>query len=153
MRRILAFLTALVAISLANPILERVYLSEFQTSPDSLERIELVPVLDPSRYPFEIGGAQIVTNAGTATIDSGVCFETPYSLVVVDSTNTTGTFSLGDDSDDIRLYVPCDNDTLSFSVRYPANPHWNREGSWVPPRTRPLHHGPGTCTFLPMRIQ
>ncbi|MCX6843477.1 MAG: T9SS type A sorting domain-containing protein [candidate division WOR-3 bacterium] len=133
MTRVAAFLIMLVAIAVANPILEKVYISEFQTSPDSLERIELRPELDPSRYPFEIGGAQIVTNAGTATVDSGVCFETWNSLVVIDSTNTTGTFSLGDDSDYIRLYVPCDNDTLSFSVRYPGNPHWTSAGSWVPP--------------------
>ena len=133
MRRTVAFLVTLVAIAMANPILERVYISEFQASPDSLERIELCPELDLSRYPFEIGGAQIVTNAGTATINSGVCFETWNSLVVIDSTNTTGTFSLGDDSDDIRLYVPCDGETLSSSVRYPANPHWTWSGSWAPP--------------------
>jgi hypothetical protein len=107
-----------------------VFVEEFQTAPDSLERIELYPQLD-REFPFELGGAQIITNAGTAIIDSGVRFETETSLVVVDRSNTSGTFSLGDDSDYIRLYVPDVYDT--FRLRYPDNPHWTYEGSWAPP--------------------
>jgi hypothetical protein len=52
------------------------------------------------------------------------------SYVVIDSTNTTGVFSLGDDSDYVRLLVPY-HDT--FTLRYPDNPHWTYERSWVPP--------------------
>jgi hypothetical protein len=130
MKRVVVFLTMLVAISLANPVLEIVFVEEFQTAPDSLERIELRPQLD-REFPFELGGAQIITNAGTATIDSGVRFESETSLVVVDRSNTSGTFGLGDDSDYVRLYVPGVYDT--FRLRYPDNPHWTYEGSWAPP--------------------
>jgi hypothetical protein len=45
--------------------------------------------------------------------------------------NTTGTFSLGDDSDYIRIYVPFYDDSFLLEVRYPANPHF--QGSWAPP--------------------
>jgi hypothetical protein len=127
MTKTVALLMALIAISTANPTWEGIVVSEFETAPQWFERIELRSMLYPDRYPFEIGGSQITTNAGTAIIDSGVCFDSWPCLVVLDSTNTTGTFSLGDDSDYIRAYLSDGNDTFYWEVRYPG-------GSWVPPR-------------------
>jgi hypothetical protein len=126
-RRIVAFLIAVVAISMANPTWEGIVINEFETAPQWFERIELYSMLYPERYPFEIGGSQIVTNAGTAIIDSGVCFDSWSTMVVLDSTNTTGTFSLGDDSDYIRASLSNGIDTFYAEVSYPG-------GSWVPPR-------------------
>jgi hypothetical protein len=130
-RRIVAFLIAVVATSVANPTMEWIEISEFQTAPQGFERIELHSMLYPERYPFELGGLRLVTNAGTATIDSGVFFDTLRRFVVLNSENTTGTFSLGDDSDHIRIYVPLYGDTFPLEVRYPANPYF--QGSWAPP--------------------
>jgi hypothetical protein len=50
--------------------------------------------------------------------------------VVIDRSNTTGVFSLGDDSDYIRLSL---RDNSDFYLRYPDNPLRNRSGSWAPP--------------------
>ncbi|MBM3332533.1 hypothetical protein FJY68_11920 [candidate division WOR-3 bacterium] len=116
-----------IGILAANPFMEYIEVSEFQTAPQWFERIELRSVLNPDRYPFEIGGSQIVTNAGTAIVDSGVRFETWSTLVVLDSTNTGGTFSLGDDSDYIRTHLSNGNATFDWEVSYPGR-------SWVPPR-------------------
>ncbi len=127
MRTTAAFLMAFVTVAMANPTWEGIVVNEFETAPQYFERIELRSMLYPDRYPFEIGGSQITTNAGTAIIDSGVCFDSWPCLVVLDSTNTTGTFSLGDDSDYIRAYLSDGNDTFYWEVRYPGR-------SWVPPR-------------------
>jgi len=127
MGRALAFLTVVLSVLIANPYPEYIAINEFQTAPQWFERIELRSVLNPARHPFEIGGSQIVTNAGIAIVDSGVCFDTWPYIVVLDSTNTTGTFSLGDDSDYIRAYVSDGNATFDWEVRYPGR-------SWVPPR-------------------
>jgi hypothetical protein len=51
------------------------------------------------------------------------------SYVVLDTSNTTGVFSLGDDSDYIRLWCG-DRDT--FWLRYPGDPS-SPERSWITP--------------------
>jgi hypothetical protein len=128
-RRTAAFLVALVAISTANPFLDYVEVTEFQTAPQKCERIELNAVLPLYPLPFDLGGSRIITNAGTAIVDSGVCFDTNRWLVVLDSTNTTGTFSLGDDSDCIRVQLPESCGIVTWDVRYPT-PYGR---SWAPP--------------------
>lgn len=130
MRRIAAFLTLLVATSAANPI-ATVIVSEFQTAPESLERIELHPYSWPYGFPFELGGVSVVTNGGVAVVDSGVRFENESSYVVINRSNTTGSFSLGYDSDYVRLQLPGTFDTIR--LRYPANPFYSHEKSWAPP--------------------
>jgi hypothetical protein len=119
-----------VAIAAANPI-ATVIVSEFQAAPDSLEFIELHPYSWPGSFPSELGGLCVVTNGGVAVVDSGVRFENESSYVVVNRSNTTGTFSLGDDSDYVRLCLTGSYDTLR--LRYPANPYRQSELSWTPP--------------------
>jgi len=129
MRTSLALLMGFAGIMTANPYLEYIQINEFETKPQYFERIELEAYLPLHGFPVEVGGSVIVTNAGTAVVDSGVCFDTwPYE-VVLDSTNTTGTFSLGDDSDYIRVYVPYPggSDTFKSEVRYPSD-------CWAPPQ-------------------
>jgi len=133
MGRILALLAALAATSVANPTMDVIEVTEFETAPESLQRIELGAAFAHHSLPFDIGGSQIITNAGTAVVDSGVCFDANRLLVVLDSTNTTGTFSLGDDSDHISLQLPESSDIATWDLHYPANPHWNQGGSWTPP--------------------
>ncbi len=96
--KILPFV-CLLAFTYANPFIETL-ISEFQTAPDSLERIELHAI--PSYMSVELGGWTITTNAGTATINPGMIL--PYNgYVTIDRTNTTGIFSLNDVSDTIKL--------------------------------------------------
>jgi hypothetical protein len=128
MRRAAAFLIALVAASTANPFLDYVEISEFETAPQGLERIELHGVFPFYPLPFDIGGSQIITSAGKAIVDSGVCFDTWPYIVVLDSTNTTGAFGLGDDSDCIRVLLP-DSLLCISDVGYPT-PYGV---SWAPP--------------------
>ncbi|MEO0115549.1 MAG: carboxypeptidase regulatory-like domain-containing protein [candidate division WOR-3 bacterium] len=97
--KILPFV-CLLAFTYANPFIETL-ISEFQTAPDSLERIELHAL--PFPYPVNLGGWTITTNAGTATINPGTIL--PYDgYVTIDRTNTTGIFSLNDTLDTINLY-------------------------------------------------
>uniref|UniRef100_A0A7C6EEW5 T9SS type A sorting domain-containing protein n=1 Tax=candidate division WOR-3 bacterium TaxID=2052148 RepID=A0A7C6EEW5_UNCW3 len=99
--KILSFVL-LIAFAYANPYIETL-ISEFQTAPDSLERIELHAL--PFPYTIDLGGWTITTNAGTATINPGTIL--PYNgYVTIDRTNTSGVFSLNDISDTIKL---CDN--------------------------------------------
>lgn len=120
---------------MANPTMDVIQVSEFETAPESLQRIELYAVFRNRSLPFDLGGTRIVTNSGTAVVDSGVCFDTwPHNIVVLDSANTTGTFSLGVDSDWIRVQPLDSSNMYAYGVRYPANPHWSNEGSWVPPK-------------------
>ncbi len=130
MIRISIALVVFAAALPANPD-PPVILSEIETAPDSCERLELHQYTGFSPGArIDLSGAPLVTNAGVAVIDSGVVLPAD-SYVVIDSTNTTGVFSLGDDSDYIRLCVPGGYDT--FRLRYPDNPHWTYERSWVPP--------------------
>uniref|UniRef100_A0A7C4CB40 Carboxypeptidase regulatory-like domain-containing protein n=1 Tax=candidate division WOR-3 bacterium TaxID=2052148 RepID=A0A7C4CB40_UNCW3 len=112
----------------ANPVLLQV-LSEFQTAPDSLERIELFPYSGISSFPYPLGGTQVITNAGTAVINPGVQFDNESSYVVINRTNTTGTFALGDIADSIALEGP----TITGSLTYPGNPWRNHLRAFAPP--------------------
>jgi hypothetical protein len=127
MTKIAVLLIVLTAALSANPVIA-VALSEIQTAPDSLERIELYSYA--GKEVLDLSGAELVTNAGTAVIDSGLVVYPESNYVVIDRTNTTGVFSLGDDSDYIRLSLPDHN---YFELRYPANPWRNRSQSWAPP--------------------
>lgn len=89
------------SLAFSNPI--PVYIiNEFQTSPDSLQRIELHwSVEDFSFYPETLLGWKIVTSYGTATIDTSLVLDSNY--VVIDSTNTSGVFKLGEIRDTIEI--------------------------------------------------
>jgi len=102
MRRTVAFLMALIAISQANPILEY-FLSEIQVAPDSLERIEIHMYSHERSYPVDLSGWTVTTNGGSATIDSGIVLQGPTDFAVITHENVSGTFTLGDSSDDIWL--------------------------------------------------
>jgi hypothetical protein len=127
MIRVAALLLVFVVVLWANPVMPVVF-SEIQTAPDSLERIELH--LYAGDEPFDLSGAELVTNAGAAVIDSGLVIYPESNYVVIDSTNTTGVFSLGDDSDYVRLCIPGED---TFRLRYPADPSYAHDASWAPP--------------------
>jgi hypothetical protein len=127
MVKLAALLVAFATILSANPVIA-VALSEIQTAPDSLERIEFHNYEGVNG--LNLSGAELVTRAGTAVIDSGVVIYPETSYVVIDSTNTTGVFSLGDDTDDVRLVM---HGTTLFRLRYPANPFRSYSSSWAPP--------------------
>jgi hypothetical protein len=103
MRRTVAFLIALIAISQANPTMEY-FLSEIQVAPDSFERVEIHMYSRDRQYPIDLSGWQIVTNAGSATIDSGIVLQDTDDFVTISRENTTGTLSLGDSTDEIALH-------------------------------------------------
>ncbi len=126
MVKLAVLLVALAAILSANPVMPVVF-SEIQTAPDSLERIELH--LYAGNEVLDLSGAELVTNAGTAVIDSGLVIYPESNYVVIDSSNTTGVFSLGDDSDYVRLVIWGDT---SYHLWYPANPFRSFEKSWAP---------------------
>ena len=125
---VLSVLLVLPALCPANPIAE-LYFSEFQVAPDSLERLELH--FYSGQCPVDLSGARIVTRAGTAVVDSGLVLDSTNYLVI-DRSNTSGTFSLADDSDFVWLIIPPET-TVVNSLRYPANPNRNPVGSWRPP--------------------
>jgi hypothetical protein len=102
MRQTTILLMAVVAIAAANPTMQY-FLSEIQAAPDSLERVELHMYLGLMPYPVDLSGCQIVTTAGTATIDSGVVLQDSNDFVVISRENTTGTFSLCDSADTVFL--------------------------------------------------
>lgn len=81
---------------------------EVQAAPDSLEKIELhwAPA-GIGVYPetLNLGGTQIRTRAGTAFINSGIIL-TDSGYVVIDSTNTTGVFSLNAVTDTVKISIP-----------------------------------------------
>jgi hypothetical protein len=51
----------------------------------------------------DLSGWTVTTNGGVATIDSGIVLEGPTDFVVITHENVSGTFTLGDSSDDIWL--------------------------------------------------
>jgi hypothetical protein len=90
----------LISLVYSNPFIVT-YINEFQTTPDSLERIELHET--PSFGQIDLSGWTITTSAGTATINPGTIL--PYNgYVTIDNTNTTGIFSLNEVRDTINLY-------------------------------------------------
>ncbi len=123
--RMIKFLLIVLLISFTytNPIFIT-YINEFQTAPDSLERIELHET--PAFGQINLGGWTIKTNAGTATINPGTIL--PYNgYVTIDRTNTTGIFSLDETCDSIILY---DNSSLPLDwVRWPRSPAPPYDGS------------------------
>jgi len=102
MRRVAILVLLSVAALVANPTIDY-FLSEIQASPDSLERVEIYRYASGLEYPIDLSGCQIVTKAGTATIDSGVVLEDSGDFVVISRENTHGTFSLGDSADSVCL--------------------------------------------------
>ena len=126
MIKVSTLLIVFVAALSANPVAIAVF-SEIQTSPDSLERIEFH--VYAGMWAFDLSGAEIVTNAGTAIIDSGLVIYPESNYVVINRTNTTGVFSLGDDSDYVRLNF---SGPTHFELRYPANPFMTSQKSWAP---------------------
>ncbi|MFO7649763.1 MAG: carboxypeptidase regulatory-like domain-containing protein [bacterium] len=118
-----AALLCLAGTAAANPIMVVMY-SEVRVAPDSLEAIELYPY-ENVHCPVDLSGLRIVTRAGTATIDSGVVLE-ETSFVVIDRSNTTGTFSLGDSCDSIVILEqsgwPIEGGTLQYPGYYSEGP-------------------------------
>ena len=126
MRAILLCLFLFCAAAAANPVMVT-FVNEIQVAPDSLERIEIHPHNWMSGYPIDLSGWQIVTAAGTATVNDSVVCANESSYVVLDRSNTTGTFSLGDEQDSVTFldgYGHCE-----WAIVYP--PQWS---SWEPDR-------------------
>jgi hypothetical protein len=90
------------AVAAANPVVEY-FFSEIQVAPDSLERIELHMYSDARPYPVDLSGWSLTTNAGIATIDSGIALRDSNDFVIISRDNVSGPFALGDDSDNVRL--------------------------------------------------
>ena len=124
MTKTVALLTALVAISIANPVVEY-FFSEIQVAPDSLERIELHMYSNERPYPVDLSGWHLTTNAGTATLDSGTVLQDSMDFEVISHENVSGPFALGDDSDDIWLEDP----EHGGGDRY----YWDGRYGWSPP--------------------
>lgn len=131
MRATLLCLFFLCAASAANPVMVT-FVNEIQVAPDSLERIEIHPHNWMSGYPIDLSGWQIVTAAGTATVNDSLVCASESSYVVLDRSNTTGTFSLGDEQDSVTFldgYGHCE-----WTIVYP--PQWSDWGPyrfWRPP--------------------
>lgn len=85
----------------ANPIVPTL-INEIQVAPDSLERIELNTRYWPGGYQ-DFSGWQVITNAGTAIVNGGVVATDTNDYVVLDRSNVTGVFSLGDVADVIVI--------------------------------------------------
>jgi hypothetical protein len=102
----------------ANPVIATL-VNEFQVAPDSHEWLEL-DTRGWSDPGLDLSGWTVRTRAGVATINSGVVIPDQYSKVIIDRTNTTGTFALADDSDDLHLVSP--GGTYDLALTYPADP-------------------------------
>ncbi|OYD14205.1 hypothetical protein CH333_08700 [candidate division WOR-3 bacterium JGI_Cruoil_03_44_89] len=96
----------------------RIKINEFQTLPNSLQRIELKLV---GGQPLM--GWYVVTQAGTAYIDSDVVTQ-ENGLIIIDTANTSGIFILGDTNDVIGVFDQYDRSVggLSYPQRVPAPP-------------------------------
>lgn len=112
-----AALLCLAGTAAANPIMVVMY-SEVRVAPDSLEAIELYPY-ENVVCPLDLSGYRIVTGAGTVIVDSGVVLEDSTCLVL-DRSNTTGTFSLGDSCDSIVIQDPQGWPIGGGQLRYPG---------------------------------
>jgi hypothetical protein len=123
MSKIAVLLIVLAAALSANPTMEY-FLSEIQVAPDSLERVEIHMYSRDRQYPVDLSGWQIATNAGSATIDSGVMLQDTEDFVTISRENTTGTFSLGDSTDEIALHGS-GGDIRSYT--------YNGDDGWAPP--------------------
>lgn len=144
MHRVVTVLIAtllLVASAAANPIIPTL-ITEIQVAPDSLERIELNTRYWPGGYQ-DFSGWQIITNAGTAVVDSGVVATGPDDYVVLNRSNVTGTFSLGD-AGDVIVLKSAPNE--SVVVSYPS-PSCNLAQCWCPPAGMSVARIVHTVTF------
>lgn len=130
-----AAVLALAGTAAANPIMVVMY-SEVRVAPDSLEAIELYPY-ENVVCPLDLSGCRIVTGAGTATINSGVVLE-ESTYLVLDRSNTTGTFSLGDSCDSIVIQDQSGWPIEGGSLQYPGD--WYAGPAFVP--------GPGLSAAL-----
>jgi len=128
MIKVVAFLSAFATVLSANPVAIKIF-GEIQTAPDPYERIELHMYEGPF-YGLDLYGVEVVTRAGTAVIDSSMRIYPDGDYVVIDSTNTSGVFSLGDDSDCVSLVT---HGSTFFRFRYPANPFRSDSSSLAPP--------------------
>jgi hypothetical protein len=120
-------LLALAGAAAANPIVVVMY-SEVRVAPDSLEAIELYPY-ENVQCPVDLSGCRIVTSAGTAIIDSGVVLQESTHLVL-DRSNTSGVFSLGDSCDSIVIKDAYGWPLEGGSIRYPR--HYYEGPAFVP---------------------
>jgi len=130
MHRVVTALAAallLVAVGAANPIVPTL-INEIQVAPDSLERIELNTRYWPGGYQ-DFSGWQVITDAGTAVVNNGVAANGPDDYVVLDCSNVTGTFHLGDAGDVIVLRG---TDNESLTVSYPSV-GCDHARCWCPP--------------------
>jgi len=103
----------------SNPI-ALTLINEVQTSPDSLESIELhwTPP-PPDIQDIDLGGWFVTTSAGTAYVNPGVILP-DSGYLVINSTNTTGEFSLNDSFETIKIYSPDFPDPIDWiSVFFP----------------------------------
>jgi len=123
MRRIILGLTVLFLFgsssAFSNPYVLTL-INEVQSSPDSLEAIELHWTPEPLDFEnMDIGGWFITTSAGTAYINPSVILpESGY--VVINPENTIGEFSLNDSFETIKIYSPDEGFPIdSISVFFP----------------------------------
>jgi hypothetical protein len=122
MTRVLVLLIAYVTALSANPVMEY-FLSEIQVAPDSLERIEVHMYSNERPYPVDLSGWSLTTNAGIATIDSGIALQDSGDFVIISRDNVSGPFALDDDSDEVSLEDP-----------YGGGDHYAYGGyGWTPP--------------------
>jgi len=106
----------------ADPLPVYITVSEYQTAPDSLERIEL-HYFPPAPIYENVYGWRIVTSAGTSWVSDSVWLDSS-SYVVIDSSNTSGIFSLGDEEDYISIldWQPLLPEGISYPDESPAPP-------------------------------
>jgi len=99
------------------PVPQQTLINEIQSSPDSLEAIELhwAPP-PPDIQDIDLGGWFVTTSAGTAYVNPGVILP-DSGYVVINSGNTTGGFSLNDSFETIKISPPDESflpDSLSI---------------------------------------
>ncbi len=114
MRRVILGLTVLFLFGSSSvfsnpyPVPQPTLINEVQTSPDSLEGIELHWAPGPFGEDLDMGSWFVITSAGTAYINQGVILP-DSGYVVVNSENTTGGFSLNDSFETIKICPPDEN--------------------------------------------
>jgi hypothetical protein len=130
MKRVVVFLTMLVAVSTANPVFQAVF-TEMQVAPDSFERLEVNPANWESGYPFDLSGCQLVTRAGVATINDGVEVPDESTRITIDHSNVTGPFALNDTTDTVELRTP--GGSPIWRLLYPYPTQNDPTACWLPP--------------------
>ena len=112
--------TAVLAATVAeaNPIIATL-VNEVEVAPDSQEWLEVNTRYWPDPY-LDLSGWTITSRAGSATVNSGIVVPNESSSVVIDRTNTTGTFQFTDDYDEIHLISP--DGVHDLMLAYPGDP-------------------------------